>query len=664
MFLIYKDAEVNNNFELIKKLNYDFLEANYIQALPSGQFQLREKTFISYLPRFIAKFIHWILYPNERVASISAIFNQYVKDLHNKKMPLSEDERMNLYINLSYINKRVIEMHNRTFLFWTRAPLIDVKTFKEQMNHSLIRVQSSLRTEEISAATPTLSKSQELQESSSVSSTIDDRPKVKVPLKELTAIPKEDDNSALFTQELNLLLNALTAFETENGKRRIMSLKFFTLNKQSYSLLKLAQQFLTHSGTEKATRTRIKALLNAFPSDILAEAAFLESCGNIWKGTAPPTYTAYELTKLEQLSKVPGMPQEFYMQLNLLQRMHQLKFHPKKCCTRSCIPFVDPMRKKAKHDAIVNLCSVGNLDDYEEVPDQRTLVQDWLLCKDRLQGSFDYAKKIPSRQKIYQTVKNQNTKLEWSKFVGDFAEEILSVKKEIYIPMIQSIWNENPDSKMIDSVSKLILLETNEVIFNLIQQGYPNAFAKKPDQILPTRALIEAITLVKNNLHFLWATYYPHSRKVINTNSFALGVHECIINLEFISNDAAAFTSKHLSETKEIVANILYVAAKYQLKLITKVHVSKKSLEEAASIALERRDMSNLALAHFLARVEALENSKPLNRALTPKQLYQFMKNKTREFSDKLIADAKQIPLSQLFRLFSKNRNRCLQAKF
>src|SRR5262245_22451835 len=131
-------------FDPITNKDFNLLETNYIQALPGGQFALKVKSLITWLPTLVAKFIHWIRNPNEHIATISEAFTQKVKE--NEKTILLVKEEATFYANIAYVNKRVIEKHNKTLLFWMRAVApIDAKPMTDRIDKLLNIIESALK---------------------------------------------------------------------------------------------------------------------------------------------------------------------------------------------------------------------------------------------------------------------------------------------------------------------------------------------------------------------------------------------------------------------------------------------------------------------------------------------------------------------------------------
>lgn len=199
--------------------------------------------------------------------------------------------------------------------------------------------------------------------------------------------------------ERNDLSRILTTMRTD-PRSDLKSLKFFTRSKKRECYFNRIQALLKHRWMTSMSSEEINHSLQlCFPEIVLKNAELMQKCAAFWKGGEAPKLNVDDLSKLEAVLKDIGLPVVLGKQLELIQRMHKLGFHPKTSCPISHIPVTDAVRAKSgagihyvnssditriiyvsKKNPLTN--SSISASELSDAPEISRLVNDWLMCKD------------------------------------------------------------------------------------------------------------------------------------------------------------------------------------------------------------------------------------------------------------------------------------------
>ena len=229
------------------------------------------------------------------------------------------------------------------------------------------------------------------------------------------------------------LNEVLAAMQSDEEFRRYQSLEFFDASSGT-SLYGLVQKHMAHRWSDEAYKGKLNNLLEKFPEAILKEYELLSVCAQFWNG-APVVFPA-NIDKLKELAKNVQLPVLFRLQMDILLRMGTLKDH-----------------------------------NSEEAA---TVKQEQLLCRALLRGPQGN-----TFEKMIERIRAANLELylNYVQIAHYERESMKSVEKDLYVPLIEKIWKTEPTEQDLQSHPKIFLLMTNEIMFQLVQQAYPNFMA-------------------------------------------------------------------------------------------------------------------------------------------------------------------------------------------
>lgn len=145
----------------------------------------------------------------------------------------------------------------------------------------------------------------------------------------------------------NLLLNEPLAGKPFNVE--IISLKLFFKTKKKDSIYHRIQALLNHRLIDKKTRENLKtALDNAVPEIFIQNIPLLERCASFWEDENTPPLSDDERIRLIEIYPDFATPLPLITQLELIDRMHSLKFHAKSVCPISRGPLFDAVNPKTE----------------------------------------------------------------------------------------------------------------------------------------------------------------------------------------------------------------------------------------------------------------------------------------------------------------------------
>ena len=177
------------------------------------------------------------------------------------------------------------------------------------------------------------------------------------------------------------------------------SLKAFLKSKDRESLFEKIQKKL--NGLEGEAKERmVHSFQNYFPQIIIDNVELLEKCASFWEDESSPDLTPEEKDRVKKLYLDPAVPSTLSIQLELIERMHDLKFHVRSPCPISRGPMLDAVRTKTLpperfffnrkeilqwiFDKKTNPCNRGPLteDMLEEAQAETMLVNDFRLFEE------------------------------------------------------------------------------------------------------------------------------------------------------------------------------------------------------------------------------------------------------------------------------------------
>ena len=145
----------------------------------------------------------------------------------------------------------------------------------------------------------------------------------------------------------NLLLKEPLAGNTFNVE--INSLKLFFKTKKQDSIYNRIKALLNHRLIDKEMRDKLKAALdNALPEIFIQNIPLLEKCASFWEDKNTPPLSDDERTRLIEIYPDFAIPLPLITQLELIDRMHSLKFHARSICPISQGPLLDAVNPKTE----------------------------------------------------------------------------------------------------------------------------------------------------------------------------------------------------------------------------------------------------------------------------------------------------------------------------